>query len=273
MGHKTAVILSTYNWPEALELTLTGLARQEDRDFELIVADDGSGPETRALVERFGKDAPFPVRHAWHEDRGYRLAAVRNLGVRATDAEHLIFLDQDAIPGKDWTREHRKGFGPNLFLPGGYVRLTREESELLTVQKIEEGHHESLMNPERRWFLKKKHIYNLFYNVTPFQKKFPRIIGMNFAVHRDLFTKVNGHDEEYEGWGREDSDLRTRMRQAGGGARCLWSRAVVFHKWHPVHPTKPEMRNKQRYIDVKRRALHWRCEKGLVQPGPPAGPP
>ena len=153
------------------------------------------------------------------------------------------------------------------------MRLTQEESKSLTVEKIEEGHHETLMNPERRWFLKKKHIYNLFYiYVTPFQKKFPRIIGMNFAVHRDLFTKVNGHDEEYEGWGREDSDLRTRMRQAGGGARCLWSRAVVFHKWHPVHPTKPEMRNKQRYIDVKRRALHWRCEKGLVQSGPPAVP-
>lgn len=267
MGPKTAVILVTYNRPESLELVLTGVLGQTDMEFEVVVADDGSGPQTRALVERFARTSPIPIRHAWQEDRGFRAAAVRNLGVRSCDADLLVFLDQDVIPARDWMEHHRRTYAPNRFTVGGYVRLTPEESSSLDLEKVRRGVHETMMNRERRMSLWKKHIFDLFYIAT-LRKVFPRISGANFGVDRGLFEKVNGLDEEYEGWGKEESDLRTRMRLAGGGVRCLWHKSIVYHLWHPIHPTKADIRkNKERYLQVKRRVRPWRCERGLVQPG------
>lgn len=265
MGPRTAVILTTYNWPRALELTLTGLSVQSDPEFEVLVADDGSGPETRDLVERLSKDSPFPLRHVWQEDKGYRRAAVLNRAVRSCDADLIVISDQDAIPARNWVSLHREAYAPNRIVPGGYIRLTREQSDSLDTEKVRQGIHETMMTSSRMWSLRKKHLYNLFYIAT-FRKIFPRIMGLNFSVSRDLFEKVNGFDEEYVGWGKEDSDLRTRMRQAGGGARCLWHRSIVYHLWHTPQPSKRNMKpNKERYQMVKRRALPWRCERGLLQ--------
>jgi len=106
---RVAVIVPTYNRPDALAAVLEGYAAQDDRDFELIVADDGSKPDTRAVVEAFQQRAPFPVKHVWQEDKGFRLAAVRNRAVAATGADYILFTDGDCIPPPWFAGAHGSG--------------------------------------------------------------------------------------------------------------------------------------------------------------------
>ncbi|RMG15809.1 MAG: glycosyltransferase [Planctomycetota bacterium] len=266
---KTACLISTYNWPWALERVLTGLARQTTLDFEVVIGDDGSGPETRAMIERFAQSAPFRIEHVWHEDLGRRKTRAMNNAIRATDAEHLIFLDQDGIPAANLVELHRACYAPNRLIVGGYVRLTRDQTEAMTLEDVRSGAFESLMTPERLRFLRRRHLKNQFYILTG-RKSRPKLMGLNFSIARDLIEKVNGFDEAYVGWGQEDSDLRHRVRFAGGGARCIWHKAFVFHLWHPEDPTKGKQLNRQTYEDLKRGRRPWRCAKGLVQEEPAA---
>ena len=259
---RTAVLVSTYNWPWALERVLVGLARQTVGDFEVVVGDDGSSAETAERIKDFRKAAPFPIEHVWQEDRGFRRAGILNAALRSTDAELLVFLDQDGIPAANLLELHRDAFAHNRLVVGGYIRLTREQSKSLTLGDVASGAFEPLMSRQRRSQLRARHRRNLLYIATR-RKTRPKIMGLNFSVSRDLVERVNGFDEDYEGWGKEDSDLRTRMRLAGGGARCLWHQAFVYHLWHPIDASKPENRNRSRYLDLTSGRRPTRCIRGL----------
>src|SRR5580704_10154001 len=105
---KITAIVSTYNGPEALRLCLQSLILQKDRDFEIVVADDGSGVATRDTIARFADETAVPVLHVWHEDRGFRLAAIRNRAIAASSGDYLLFLDGDCIVLPDFVRVHRR---------------------------------------------------------------------------------------------------------------------------------------------------------------------
>src|SRR5262245_12021360 len=107
MPIRIAVIVTTYNRPDALWAVLEGFAAQSDRDFELIVADDGSTDHTRLLVEQHAQHMPFPLIHLWQEDRGFRAAAIRNRAAAHTRADYLVFTDGDCIPPRSFVRRHR----------------------------------------------------------------------------------------------------------------------------------------------------------------------
>ncbi|MGB2815739.1 MAG: glycosyltransferase, partial [Burkholderiaceae bacterium] len=99
---QVSVIVSTYNRPDALRAVLAGLAEQGDRGFEVLVADDGSGDETRATVAECAAVSAVPVRHIWHEDKGFRLSAIRNLAAAHAEGEYLVFIDGDCVPRLDF---------------------------------------------------------------------------------------------------------------------------------------------------------------------------
>jgi GT2 family glycosyltransferase len=261
----TAVVVNTYNWPWALERVLTGLARQSDPDFEVVIADDGSGAPTRELIESFRARAPYRIEHVWQEDVGFRRSLALNRAVTRTRAELLCFIDHDSIPASNWVETFRRMHDPDGFTAGGYCRLTPEESKAIELETVTSGAFEKLMTPERRR-------HNVFYHWANAWSRLmgrvnrPRLLGLSFAVSRALFEKVNGIDHAYVGWGKEDSDLRTRMRMAGGVGRSAWSRSFVFHLWHPSSPTKEKKAvNQARYDLLRAGGLPWRCENGLAQ--------
>ena len=122
-GPGIAVIVSTYNRPDALDAVLRSLAEQTYRRFEIVVADDGSGPDTHALVARQAEDLGPRVQHVRQEDRGYRLAAIRNRAVAATEQPYLIFLDGDCLVRPDYVGRHARLAEAGRFVPGSRVRL------------------------------------------------------------------------------------------------------------------------------------------------------
>jgi len=113
---RVAVILTTYNRPDALAAVLDGYSSQDTLDFELIVADDGSRSDTRELVEARARRAPFPLRHVWQEDRGFRAGGARNRALTTTSAEYVIFSDGDCVPPAAFVARHRALAEPGYFV-------------------------------------------------------------------------------------------------------------------------------------------------------------
>ena len=105
---KISLIITTYNWPQALDLVLRSLEKQQDENFEVIIADDGSKADTAKLVEAFANRVVFPVKHYWHKDDGFRVAAARNGAVALADGEYLVFIDGDCCLLPCFVAWHRK---------------------------------------------------------------------------------------------------------------------------------------------------------------------
>ena len=118
-----SVVIATYNQPRELELALVGLARQTHYPLEVIVGDDGSGAETRDLIERYASILPFPLYHAWQKDDGYRKARVINEAVRMAKGDQIIFLDGDSFPHREWVGDHIKSADAQNILCGRRVKL------------------------------------------------------------------------------------------------------------------------------------------------------
>lgn len=253
---QTTVIIATYNQPRALSMALDGYARQTTRDFELIVADDGSGPETRAVVERFG------VRHVRQEDVGFRKAKALNAAFRESAGRTVIFTDGDCVPPRDFVAVHADACPPDGFCVGGYVPLTREQSLTLDVTTdfadgLLAGHR------LRLWSV---HLQNLLY-IALRRPRRPKVYGCNVSVGRDAFVSVNGFDENFDGFGKEDSDLRNRLVASGARPASVWNRCAVFHL-HPSIDGRGEGRSevKTRAEEYYRRAnVPARCANGLVK--------
>ena len=139
MNSQTAVIIPVYNAVRALELVLAGYCRQSRNDFELFVADDGSGPEVRSLIDTYAKNAPFPVRYAYQPDEGYRKTRILNQAVRESSASYLIFADADCIPHSNFVAAHCERRRRRTILCGRRVNLSRRVSDGLTTRDVLEG--------------------------------------------------------------------------------------------------------------------------------------
>ena len=234
---RVAVIVTTYNRPDALVAACEGYLAQEDGDFELLVADDGSTGETRRVVDEYARRAPFPLRHVWQEDLGFRAAAIRNRALAATDADYVIYSDGDCVPPHDFVRQHRALAEPDCFLSGNRVLL----AERFTTEVLEHR------LPIHRWGTGRWFRAWLGGNVNrmlpllrlpdgQFRKYSPQrwegVKTCNFSAWRADLLKVNGLDESYTGWGLEDSDLVIRLLHAGVRHKSARFAAPVFHLWH-----------------------------------------
>jgi glycosyltransferase involved in cell wall biosynthesis len=255
-----SVILTTYNQPAVLERTLLGYARQSTLDFELVIADDGSGPQTAALIARYKDQLPFPLVHVWQPDDGFRKARAVNLAVLRSHTDYLIFSDGDCIPEQRFIADHLAAAAPCQYIVGGHIRLSEAQTHALTTDDVRSGRFESWASPVQRWSLLSTHAKSLLYIQLRKRRK-PKFFGMNFSVDRPSFLRVNGFDMNFQNSSREDSDLRNRMQLAGIAPRSLWHRPGVFHQSHPPHQTRLGWRDVASYYN--RRDLRPEAPQGL----------
>lgn len=234
---KVAVVVTTYNRPDALAAVLSGYAAQDTKDFELIVADDGSTEETARLIAQFARRASFLVRHVWQEDRGFRAAAIRNRALAQITADYVIFSDGDCIPPGRFVRRHEELAERGCFLAGNRVLL----SESFTARVLREHLpiHDWGMGQWLAAWLRRDVNRALPLLELPdgsFRKRTPQrwkgVKTCNLAAWRADLIAVNGLDESYSGWGLEDSDLVIRLLRAGVKHKSARFAAPVFHLWH-----------------------------------------
>lgn len=230
---RISLCISTYNWPGALHLTLQSVLRQSVLPFEVLVADDGSREETRRLVESFAKISPVPVVHIWQPDDGFRLAQIRNRAFAAAKGDYIVQVDGDLLLHPHFIADHGRMAAADTFVCGSRALLDQEWSKALIEKGVLE--YPAFGNPH----LSKKH--NALHSPLLcrfnylFQRGFEQykyVLGCNMAFWRSDLLKINGYNEDFVGWGKEDNDITVRMMHAGVQLRFLKFGGIVYHLWH-----------------------------------------
>jgi glycosyltransferase involved in cell wall biosynthesis len=233
-----SVIVSTYNREDALDAVLRSLARQSDRDFEIIVADDGSGASTARVVEAWGPKIPQRLKHVWHKDDGFRLAEIRNRAILAARGVYCIFLDGDCIVREDFVATHRRLAENGWFVTGNRSLL----SSRLTANVLRENLTPETWGPVRwlgeRWSGGINRLSSLMrLPLGPLRRirnsAWKGARACNLAVWRADLDRVDGFDADYKGWGKEDSDFIVRLLHAGVRRKDGVFATGVIHLWHP----------------------------------------
>jgi len=258
-----SLIVSTYNWKEALALCLHSVASQRVLPLEVIVADDGSRPDTGALVRDMARDFPVPLLHAWQEDAGFRLARVRNLGIAASRGEYLVFLDGDLVLHPEFVADHLRLIRPGIHLQGGRLNASPEESQRL----LDGGR--PRFSPFMDGRFKRKHAVRWPWLAARKARTAEggQVMGCNMGIWRADLDRVNGFDDNYEGWGREDDDIAWRLKHAGVVRRPLRFAGLAVHLWHPTRwpdgiPPTEVLPNDRFFNQVLATGATW-CERGL----------
>lgn len=269
MAKSASVILSMFDQPRAFNLSLSGYMRQSCKDFEIVVADDGSDREVADLIESYRRLDIVPIKHVRQENRGYRRSKIANKAFSVSEGKHIILSDGDCVPHGDLVKNHLAGYRPGAFCVGGYIRLSYEESMSLTRELVEQGAHErhlTFLKRLRHWG---RHLTSL-YQITVKKRRRPKAYGSNIGVAREVYEGVNGYDENFDGFGKEDSDLRNRFLLYGAKPVSLWNKIFVFHLDHKIdvkrssQPHKARVKNRDYYY---REGVAARCENGIVKYG------
>jgi glycosyltransferase involved in cell wall biosynthesis len=268
---RASLFVTTYEMSRHLELVLAGLERQTMPDFELIICDDGSGEETRELVRKFQALAPFPVIHVWQEHQGFRKCRILNEGLRRSSGETMIFLDGDCIPHRDYIRDHVEQQETGRYLAGRRVELGPDISATLTPHQVRTGYFD-LPRPALIWsglrgdsqFIQRSfRIGSSSMRRRLGMEQVADLKGCNYSVSRSDLEAINGFDEDYEGYGREDTDVELRLQHHGLKIKSLKGLALQFHVWHPRREFTP--RNDDRLEELQRSGRS-RCKNGLNRP-------
>lgn len=237
MRELISVIVTTYNRDDALAAVLRSLSRQSDPDFEVIVADDGSRPSTALLVETWKGRVGQRLEHVWHEDRGFRAAEIRNRAVLLARGACVIFLDGDCLARPDFVARHRALAQRGCFVAGNRVLL----SDAMTRKVLDER------LPVERWPFPRWLGVRLTGGVNRLaalltlplgsmrlwrRVRWQGVRSCNLAIWRDDLIRVDGFDADYQGWGREDSDLVVRLIRAGVARKDGSFATGVLHLHH-----------------------------------------
>lgn len=260
-GPRISLIVSTYNWPRALELVLESVRRQQTQPLEVLVADDGSRDDTRQLVDRMRERLAVPLVHVWHEDTGFRLAAIRNKAIAAARGDYVVQIDGDIVLHPAFIEAHQR-----FAQRGSWAQGSRSLVERPTTERLLAGEAIRLWPLTPHLNLRQNALYAPF--LTRFVKGpsdgMKRIRGAHMAFWRDDLLRVNGYDETIEGWGREDSELATRLINAGVSRRNLKFSAVCYHLWHKQASFDAVERNHEVFLRTVRER-RTRCDRGVDQ--------
>lgn len=262
-----AILVSSYQRPRHLLRVLHSIAVQKDvdRSFEVVVTDDGSEDETHEIVQEFAESVTFRVGLTTHPHETYQLARCRNEGVRASSAPYLLFLDGDCLIPADHLRQHliRKRHG--VVYAGYCALLDTVTSSDIDVDAVRHGDFVRRAQPSELRKLAKMDRKSRFYEWIGHPSK-PKMFGGNVGIHRCDYEDINGYDEEFQGWGCEDDDLRVRLRQAGKKVRSILRWTRTYHLWHPPGSTTPDEWKKGKNVArLRRMDIPTRCERGLHQ--------
>jgi glycosyltransferase involved in cell wall biosynthesis len=258
------LLITTYNKPDFLSLTLQSLRRQSQMPDELVIADDGSDPATRRVVDEYSNRIPVPIKYVWQEDKGFRKSKVINKAIAAAFGDYIIQIDGDIMMHDKFISDHVRLARKNSFVKGSRIRLNPKYTAELCINKILPRYisifsHGILKNREK--------VVRLHWLGVLFSRFYGRkvtAIGCNMAYWRDDVIAVNGYDEHYEGWGCEDDDLCKRLSAYGCKSFKPLRMCLCYHLWHK-EADKSHLDAACTYRDSQAKHNIIRCENGISQ--------
>ena len=223
---RLSLIITTYNRPESLELVLRSIECQTITPEEVIIADDGSTPETKALVSRFQQDSELNIIYSWQEDKGFRAAKSRNKAIAKSKADYIILIDGDMILHPRFIEDHIGDAKSGYFVQGSRVLLTQNKTKrVLDQQKINFSFFSiGLLNRQNA-------LYSSFLSSLMSRDKnfLGGIKSCNMAFFKEDCINVNGFNNDFNGWGREDSEFIVRLFNNGIRRKSLHFNAIQYH--------------------------------------------
>lgn len=258
---KISLIITTYNRPDALKKVFESLTIQTRLPDEVLIADDGSGPMTAEFISKISMQTPFQLVHVWQEDQGFRAARIRNEAIKKTSGDYIVLLDGDCVVPKRFIQDHidlaREGF----FSQGKRIVVSENFSPAFVRE------HANSTPKLIRLFLtgdisNAHHIFHIPWFPCLPSKSLKGIKSCNMAFFRNDIFAVNGFNEDFIGWGREDSELAIRFFNYGLRRRSHPFMAACFHLWHP-ELSRDRLHDND---DILERALtsnKYTCSNGL----------
>lgn len=255
----SSLIISTYNWPEALELVLISIKKQTLLPNEVIIADDGSKDNTKELINGFRAGFPIPLIHVWHEDNGFNKSIILNKAIAKASGDYIIQSDGDCILHPFFVNDHLKHATRNQYLYGSRVNIqsnhltelfSKKQTSFSFYSKGIKKRTRAIHAPLFSRFYKSKHVFSKKYR------------GCNTSYFKTDFISINGYNEDFKGWGREDSELARRFHNFGLSAKRLRYSGIVYHMFHDEKPKDRLEINNDIEKQTVRNKIVW-CENGI----------
>lgn len=258
---RIALIVTTYERPDALAAVLESIARQQVAPAEIVIADDGSGPTTRQLIDRFSALSTVPVRAVFQLHEGFRVTRLRNLAIAASSADYLLFIDGDMLlhPGfvADHARIARRGFFTQGVRVRADERLTRQ---LIADPALHTAFWSRGLGLRRRAYLLRSSALSAL--TRRIANRLVSIKSCNLATWRDDLVRANGFNEAMRGWGPEDKELCLRLQHAGIRRQTLLFGGIALHLHH-APASRLQLAANVAVLETTRRDRKPRCEQGL----------
>lgn len=254
---KASLIVSSYNQPRQLECVLRSLQRQTELPAAVVIADDGSGPETAARIEALAPALSFPVTHVWQEHQGFRKTIILNEAISRTDSEYVILLDGDCVPTRRFVEDHLRLAEDGCFVQGRRAFIAEPAVDgfldgKCTIRSL-------VMRGKVSGLSKAIRLPSPIIRRDTGQRG---LIGCNLGIWRRDLDAINGFDESFTGWGGEDSDLGNRLYNHGCKRKFVYGRAIIFHLNHPKLSRERFPANLEK-LEHTRATGKVRCEIGL----------
>jgi glycosyltransferase involved in cell wall biosynthesis len=259
-----SLVIAVYQRPDILERVFVSLLGQTFLDFEILIADDGSGPEIAELIERYQPRFNQPIIHVWHEDDGFRKTIVVNRSVTKASADYLVFIDGDCILHRRFLERHYKRRSAGRVLTGRRVMFDRELTDRITLDDVRSR------RIEKPWFWlghcgRNDWIHGLrlpffFWWRNRFREHY-EILGSNFSAHKEDFFAVNGYDERIIGRGLEDNNLCARFINSGIATKSIAFDALQYHCYHSAAPPP----HSDDFVEEYRSSTETRTPHGIVK--------
>lgn len=270
-----SVIITTYNSPAWLQKVMWGYATQTFKDFEMVIADDGSTEETRMLINNMSREVSYPVQHIWQPDEGFKKCAILNKAIVASKADYLVISDGDCIPRKDFLEVHASKRKKGYFLSGGYSKLPMDISKKIIKEDIisqncfnirwlkENGMPSSFKNNK---FTAKGLKAGLLNFITPTK---PTWNGHNSSAWKKDIYAVNGFNEQMH-YGALDREMGERLENKGIEGLQIRYSAICVHLDHSrSYKNKEDLaKNKAIWMKSRYEKLTW-IEDGIIKSAKP----
>lgn len=256
---KIALVINTFNQPDYLARVLAAAARQSVPPAEVLLADDGSDAPTREVFSNWSAQQQFRTAHLWQLHEDFRRAHILNAAIAAAQSDYLIFLDGDTVPHPQFIADHQAAAQSGFFVQG---------HRALVGQKAAAWFGTNSFSADRRRAVLKNQISSLKnsfrwpWAVRKIKPHLRGIRGCNLACWRADLVRVNGYNEAFTGWGREDSELAARLFNTGIQRLDLRGRALCFHLWHPP-ASRANLATNDELLEKTVCEKIARCEHGL----------
>ena len=255
---RVSLIVTTYNRPDALKLLLMSINSQSVPPNEIIIADDGSKNSTKKCIDEFKKKSSLQVIHSWQEDKGFRVAKSRNKAIAKSKCEYIILIDGDVILHNKFIEDHLKHAQMGFFVQGSRVLLNeRATKEVLSNNYNFSFFSSGLSN-------RKNAIYSNFLSrIFTIRKNYIKNIKTcNLAFYKSDCIEVNGFNNDFEGWGREDTEFVVRLIKKGVTRKNIRFNLLQFHLWHKDYSRMILDKNEMILKDTMHKNENW-CTNGI----------